>query len=135
MPDPFKILYIDDSHTQLVVAKFKLEAAGFEVAVAATAPAAHELLEGRDLVIVDYHMALDGAALLPQLRARVRNGQPTVFYLYTSDITIAPEYARLKFDGVFSRKGSPEELVRQVRNAAKVIRMRRAIHGTRPSER
>jgi DNA-binding NarL/FixJ family response regulator len=117
-----------------VAAKVNLEAAGFEVAIASNAQAAKRLLDKRDLVIVDYYMALDGAQLLTQLRGRVRDGQHTVFYLYTSDTSIASEYARLKFDGVFARKGSPEELVRQVQNAAKLIHMRRALHSKRSEE-
>ena len=134
MEDTFKILYVDDSLTQLVAAKRKLEEAGFEVGTASNLAAAKQLLHGCELVILDFFMAtLDGAAVLTQLKARLREGHQPMFYLYTSDRATALDYARYKFDGVFARKGEPEELVRQVQNIGKLVRMRRTVQQTRGS--
>jgi len=125
--DPLRLLYIDDSMSQLFAVKTKLQSKAVEVAIASDLATAERMVEGRDLVIVDYHLpGSDGAAIVARLK-RQRGGEKALFYLYTTDRNVAADYSRYGFDGAFTQKGSLDELVRQVGNVAKLIRMRRAL--------
>jgi response regulator RpfG family c-di-GMP phosphodiesterase len=125
--DPLRLLYIDDSMSQLFAVKSKLQSKDVEVAIASDLFTAERLVEGRDLIIVDYHLSnSDGAAIVAQLK-RQRGGEKPLFYLYTADRNVAADYSRYGFDGAFTQKGSLDELARQVGNVAKLIRMRRAL--------
>ena len=128
MGHELKVLYVDDSETQLEAVAAALAADGHTVVTAADVKSAEPLVRGNDLVLVDYHMPdTDGAAALVRLRKRLSAGDRTLFYLYTSDADVATRYKALGFDGAFTRKGSLADLVPQVRTAARLIHMRRLV--------
>jgi CheY-like chemotaxis protein len=125
--DTLRLLYIDDSMSQLFAVKTKLQSDAVEVAIASDLIAAERMVEGRDLIIVDYYLpGSDGTGIVARLKSQ-RGGEKPLFYLYTSDRNVAADYSRHGFDGAFTQKGSLDELARQVGNVGKLIRMRRAL--------
>jgi two-component system, sensor histidine kinase and response regulator len=132
MPERFRVLYIDDSITQLAAVRLRLQGAGIEVATASTLANATLELHSCDLVIIDFHMPeWNGAEALARLKTRLQETPHPLFYLYTADHAVAAEFHHYGFDGAFTRKGSLDELLRQVQNLMKVVRMRRAIADSR----
>lgn len=121
-----KILIIDDSWVVLESVRASLVASGYTVRVTTEAEAAVKMTSWAELVIVDFHMpAIDGAALLPSLRAAVGGESTCFFYLYTSDPDVARKYEAYGFDGGFLRKGDGKALGPQVEAAFRTIHLRK----------
>jgi CheY-like chemotaxis protein len=128
MPERTKILYLDDSATQLQAVRRRLVAEGYDVAIALTVPEAMALLPGCEVVIVDYRMPeMTGAEALPLLRAHVPKSQATSFFLYTSDTAAALDCRAQGFDGAFTQKGTLDMMVSQLASVVKFSKMRRAL--------
>lgn len=120
------IVVVDDSYLILERIKDRLSAEGYSVRTTTGQAAAAKLIQHADLAIVDFHMpGIDGGEMLRMLREGARVGNPCLFYLYTSDRTVAARYERLGFDGAFLRKGEEAALVSQVGAVFRTIRMRK----------
>ena len=123
----WKILYIDDSTTELSAVASALGQVGYEVT---TRPGPYDCAEPlalADLVIIDYHLSgTNGRETLVMLQglAEGRSKIPR-FYLYTSDKEIGADYRALGFDGRFIEKGNTEALRRQVDATVRIERLRR----------
>jgi len=119
------ILILDDSQAVLDAAKAALEAKGYEVVTSSRTVGASRHLRQTDVVIIDFHMpGFDGGDVVSMLR----KGAPDAacrYYLYTSDADVGRQYAALKFDGAFLRKGDTVSLVAQVDAVFRTIRMDR----------
>jgi two-component system OmpR family response regulator len=111
-----RILIIDDSEIMLSRMKRALLGAGHEVIVTTGVVGNARHLPTCDLILIDFHMpGLDGSTVVKSMRSVATSGKHRcAFYLYTSDASIAVDYARLGFDGVFTGKGDDAELLRQV---------------------
>ena len=121
-----RIVYLDDSETQLLGAHRALTAAGHTVSTALSISQAGPLVESADLVIVDFHMPdLDGAQALQRLRRHVIAGDVVLFYLYTSDREVAVSFKSHGFDGAFTAKGDSDVLVSQVEAAGRMLKLKR----------
>ena len=124
---PRRVLCIDDSEVILDRMRAALEPHGYEVVTTTQTVGAGRHLPGCGLVIVDFHMpGFDGAAVVSSLRAGLSKNEASavpLFYLYTSTAATA-EYAKLGFDGVFTRKGDEIALVPQVDAAFRRLKMR-----------
>jgi two-component system OmpR family response regulator len=122
-----RILCIDDSEVILDRIKAMLEPHGYEVITTSQTVGAARHLPGCGLVIIDFHMpGLDGGSVATSLRAGLAKNESTslpLFYLYTSTAATS-EYAKLGFDGVFTRKGDESALVPQVDAAFRRLKMR-----------
>jgi len=102
-----------------------LEADGHEVTTTTRTVGNARYIPTCDLVIIDYHMpGLDGGTVISSLRAASPAHAQVLFYLYTSDVALAKDYAKMGFDGCFTDKGNIPALVRQVRAAIRVLQMR-----------
>jgi CheY-like chemotaxis protein len=121
-----RILVIDDSEVLLARIKQALSAAGYEVTTTTRAVGNARFIPNCDLVIIDYHMpGIDGKTVIEALRGSSKAaGHVCLFYLYTSDRTVAQTYAELGFDGSFSGKGDEALLVRQVSSAFRMRKIR-----------
>ena len=124
----WKILYIDDSQTELSSVATALNGAGYEVI---TRPGPYDLeepLASADLVIIDYHLSgTNGRETLELLRDMLgtRRKLPPRFYLYTSDKEVGADYSSLGFDGRFIRKGNTDALRRQLDATMRIEELRR----------
>jgi CheY-like chemotaxis protein len=131
--EKLKILYVDDSSAQLDAVKARLTEEGHTVALASDSVSATRLLQGKDIVIIDFHMpGLDGAQLLALLKPLVPPGDRVSFYLYTSDPAHALAFRKYGFDGAFTRKGSLDDLVVQVHTVGRLLHMRRFMRSKMP---
>lgn len=120
-----KILVIDDSEPILGRVQSALSAAGFDVVTTTRTVGNGRHLKTCDLVIIDYHMpGLAGSDVLQSLRSASPDAS-SVFYLYTSDETVADRFEELGFDGSFTHKGDMPQLVAQVKAAFRSINLRR----------
>lgn len=121
-----RILIIDDSEAVLRLARDALSADGYDVVSTSSTVGTGRHLKDCDLVILDYHMpGLNGHEVLLSLRAAAASARTeATFYLYTSDPAIEHAYAQLGFDGVFTKKGDNEALIRQVDAAFRLVRLR-----------
>ena len=90
-----------------------------------TVGAARHLLGAR-LVIIDWHMpGISGGEVLKSFRAAVAASlQKPLFYLYTSDSSVASAGKALGFDGTFINKGNEDSLARQVKAAFLITKVR-----------
>lgn len=122
-----QILIIDDSEIVLSQLKSTLEGEGYRVVTTAQTVGAGRFLRGTDLVVLDFHMpGMDGSDVLNSLQAASRSMDPQpLFYVYTTDKTIADSYRSLGFDGAFGDKGDATALLRQVQAAFRLVRIRR----------
>jgi two-component system, OmpR family, response regulator len=119
---PGKILIIDDSDVILDRVRQTLSGAGYDVITSNQTVGNARHLKNCDLVILDFHMpGIDGADVLQGFRKAASN-TTCLFYLYTSDNSVADDFARLGFDGSFRQKGNDAALLSQV---TAVFRMRR----------
>lgn len=123
-----RILVIDDSETLLSRIKRALLAQSYEVIATTQLVGNARHLPGCDLVIVDYHMpGLNGSSVVESLRSVAQHGRRSCpFYLYTSDKTVAADFAAKGFDGAFSEKGDEDALIRQVAAVFRMLAMREA---------
>lgn len=125
---PRRVLCIDDSELLLDRVRAALEPHGYEVVTTSQTVGAARHLGGCGLVIIDLHMpGFDGSAVLESLRqglAQHPERAVPLFYLYSSSGTVATDYARLGFDGVFTRKGDEQALVPQVDAAFRRLKLR-----------
>jgi hypothetical protein len=68
---------------------------------------------------------LNGRAVIESFRAATKaSGRSCLFYLDTSDEEVARRYAKEGFDGALTGKGDDEALLRGVRAAFRVLKMR-----------
>jgi len=115
--------------------KKALVAEGYEVTTTTRAVGNARYLPTSDLVIIDFHMpGIDGETVIQALRGSSGRGEHDenakstkggcLFYLYTSDATIAHSYARLGFDGCLNDKGDEASLVRQVGSIFRLRKIR-----------
>jgi CheY-like chemotaxis protein len=120
------IVVVDDSYLILERIKERLTAEGYSVRTTTGQAAAAKLIQHADLAIIDYHMpGIDGSEMLTMLRQSAHEGNACLFYLYTSDRSVATHYEQLGFDGAFLRKGEEAALVSQVGAVFRTIRMRK----------
>jgi len=121
-----RILVIDDSEVMLGRIRGALEAEGYDVVTSSRAVGNARHILSCDLAIIDFHMpGIDGGTVIQSLRSAAPNApRRCLFYLYTSDPSIAKEYQKLGFDGVFTDKGNEATLVRQVRAIFRMLQMR-----------
>ena len=113
-----RLLVVDDSPTNLRILEHQLARHGAACVLAASGPAALELLDqgtGVDAAVLDLHMpGMDGDVLAAVLRARPGTAHlPLV--LLSSSTTLAPQrYA--DFDARLNKPVRPERLARTVRS-------------------
>jgi CheY-like chemotaxis protein len=121
-----KVVYIDDSASDLRVARDALVAAGYVVSTHTTATTAEAEVVDADIVLIDFHMpGLDGGEVLRRLRSILPTGRRPFFYLYTSDRSLSGEYRRLGFDGQVILKGNTDAMLRQLGAATRAVALRR----------
>ena len=126
MYDEPVILIVDDSELLLERIRLRLEEAGYRVITTTrTVGAARHLLTAR-LGIIDWHMpGISGVEVLQSFRAATAaSAQRPLFYLYTSDASVAGSGKGLGFDGTFINKGNEDSLVRQVKAAFLITKVR-----------
>jgi DNA-binding NarL/FixJ family response regulator len=126
MSDQPVILIIDDSELLLERIRLRLEEGGYRVITTTqTVGAARHLLAAR-LVIIDWHMpGISGGEVLKSFRAAAAGTvQKPLFYLYTSDPSLAASAKALGFDGTFINKGNEDSLLRQVKAAFLISKVR-----------
>lgn len=121
-----RILVIDDSEVVLERIRRVLEREGYEVMTTTRTVGNARYLASSDLVLIDYHMpGLDGGSVVESLRAAVRDrSTKCLLYLCTTDKSLTKRYADLGFDGCIADKSDLEALVRQVKAALRLVRMR-----------
>jgi two-component system OmpR family response regulator len=126
MSDESVILVIDDSELLLERIKLRLEVEGHRVITTTQTVGAARHLLGARLVIIDWHMpGISGGEVLKSFRAAVAaSAQKPLFYLYTSDANVAAAGKALGFDGTFINKGNEDSLVRQVKAAFLITKVR-----------
>ncbi|HTQ07741.1 MAG TPA: response regulator [Polyangiaceae bacterium] len=126
MADGPLIVVIDDSEVILDRIKLRLEADGYRVITTAQTVGAARLLRGASLVILDWHMpGMNGGDVLESLRAAVQNSQTRpLFYLYTSDPSVAAGAKSTGFDGSFVNKGDDDSLAQQVAAAMRIAKLK-----------
>src|SRR4051812_19565445 len=121
-----RILMIDDSELILSSARARLTREGYEVITTTQTVGNARHLRNCDVVIIDFHMpGMDGGTVLASLKqAAVESSAGCMFYLYTSDPTVAAQYSPLGFDGALVNKGDLESLVQQLQPVFRVVRLR-----------
>lgn len=120
-----EILCFDDSEAVLSLMTLVLTARGHRVHTAQTVREAAAVVASCDLVVIDFHMPqIEAADTLRLLRSLARGAGRTLFYLYTSDTSIARTFKELGYDGAFSSKGEITLLPAQVDVAARRLRLR-----------
>jgi serine/threonine-protein kinase len=121
-----RILVIDDSEVMLSRIKAALANEGYDVVTTTQAVGNARHIPNCDLVIIDYHMpGIDGGTVIRSLKSAAHGmDDPPLFYLYTSDPTVAKKHAELGFDGVFGSKGDQTVLVRDVKAVFRMLQMR-----------
>ncbi|GAC1535825.1 MAG: hypothetical protein NVS3B10_28740 [Polyangiales bacterium] len=121
-----RILVIDDSEVMLSRIKQVLVGEGFEVVTTTQAVGNARHLRNVDLVIIDFHMpGIDGGTVIQSLRSATQSlDHACQFYLYTSDPTVAKDWAKLGFDGAFGNKGDQTMLVKDVKAVFRMMQMR-----------
>ena len=125
MTEPGSIVVVDDSYLILERIRERLTSQGYEVRTTTGQVAASKLMKNADLAIIDFHMpGINGSEMLSILRQSLP-GTPCLFYLYTSDRSVATRYSELGFDGAFLKKGDEAALVPQVDAVFRTIRMRK----------
>lgn len=126
MADKPLIVVIDDSEVVLERIKTRLETEGYRVLTTAQTVGAARLLKGASLVIIDWHMpGMNGGDVLDSLRGAVANSSARpLFYLYTSDPTVAAAAKHSGFDGSFMNKGDDDSLAQQVGAAMRIAKLR-----------
>jgi two-component system NtrC family sensor kinase len=120
------IVVIDDSEVILDRVKTRLEADGYRVITTAQTVGAARLLRGASLVILDWHMpGMNGGHVLESLRAACENSKARpLFYLYTSDPSVAAGAKTNGFDGSFVNKGDDDSLAQQVAAAMRIAKLK-----------
>lgn len=129
------IVVIDDSEVILDRIKSRLEAEGYRVITTAQTVGAARLLRGASLVILDWHMpGMNGGDVLASLRAACENSRTRpLFYLYTSDPTVAAGAKTNGFDGSFVNKGDDDALAQQVGAAMRIAKLKARSGGPSPA--
>jgi two-component system, NtrC family, sensor kinase len=126
MPEQPLIVVIDDSEVILERIKTRLEAEGYRVITTAQTVGAARHLVGASLVIVDWHMpGMNGGDVFGSLRAATaKSAQRPLFYLYTSDPSVAAAAKGNGFDGSFVNKGDDDSLAQQVGAAMRIAKLK-----------
>lgn len=125
---PLRILYLDDSATALSEVHGALSAEGHHVRTAATVGEAAPWLDVSDIVIIDFHMpGINGAEALVELQSKVSQQPGPVYYLYTTDTSVAVSFRAHGFHGAFTDKGNVATLSTQLATAARLLKMRRFV--------
>jgi len=128
------IVVIDDSEVILDRIKMRLETDGYRVITTAQTVGAARLLRGASLVILDWHMpGMNGGDVLESLRAACENSKARpLFYLYTSDPSVAAGAKNSGFDGSFVNKGDDDSLAQQVAAAMRIAKLKARAGGNAP---
>ena len=135
MKDAGEIVVIDDSYLILDRIRERLTTEGYRVRTTTGQAVAMKLVEFADLAIIDFHMpGVDGAEMLSSFKTSHPHA-PCLYYLYTSDRSVATRYQTLGFDGAFLRKGEEDALVAQVGAVFRTIRMRKLAEKLRSERR
>lgn len=122
---PVRILYLDDSTAALEAMEIALDPQLYNLRTAATLGEALPWVARSELVIVDFHMpGINGSEAVVRMR-EYAGDPPPVFYLYTTDTTIAVKYRIHGFDGAFTEKGNPKMLVAKLATAVRLLKMSR----------
>lgn len=125
---PVRVVYIDDSESDLRSAVEVLTPAGFEVRTHTSCDTAARDIAGADIVLVDYHMpGMHGGEVVQRLRCVLPPAQRTLFYLYTSDRSLQSDYRQLGFDGQVILKGNREAFLRQLMAAQRAVSLPRLV--------
>jgi CheY-like chemotaxis protein len=125
MESQIRILYLDDSVAALEAVESALDPRLYNLRTAATLGEALPWVARSELVIVDFHMpGINGAQAVAKMREYVGD-PPALFYLYTTDTTIAVNYRKHGFDGAFTDKGNPRTLVAKLSTAVRLLKMSR----------
>jgi len=121
-----RVLFIDDSPTQLAAVSAALTEAGFPTKVAQSAAEATPHLNSVDIVLIDYNMpGATGFEVLAQLREKLPpDATSPAFFLYTINPDSAKQHRDAGFDGLFVLKGDVKALVKQMLSVARLIRIR-----------
>jgi CheY-like chemotaxis protein len=129
---PVRVLYLDDSNAALEAMEAALDHQLYNLRTAATLGEALPWVIRSDIVIVDFHMpGINGSEAVARMRERVGD-PPAVFYLYTTDTTIALNFRAHGFDGAFTDKGNTKTLVAKLATAVRLLKMSR-LRVTRPA--
>jgi CheY-like chemotaxis protein len=126
MVEPPLLVVVDDSEVILERIKLRLEAEGYRVVTTAQTVGAARHLRGASLVIIDWHMpGMSGGDVLASFRAACANS-PThpLFFLYTSDPSVAAGAKGAGFDGSFVNKGDVDSLAQQVGAAMRIAKLK-----------
>ncbi len=122
---PTRVLFIDDSPTQLRAAAAALTKSGCEVHSALNIAEAERSLANVDVVLVDYNMpGISGVETLRVLKSKLApNAVAPKFYLYTTDPSAAKSYRDMGFDGLFVLKGDISALVKQMDSVVRLLKL------------
>ena len=122
-----KLLVIDDSEMVLERVRTRLQRESYEVATTSQPVGAARHLLLCDLVILDFHMpGMNGGEVLRSLKMLgASSGANPLYFLYTSDKSLARGYRELGFDGTLLNKGDDESLVQQVAVALRLAKLRK----------
>lgn len=124
---PTRILFLDDSPTQLKAASDALTRAGFQAFTATTVLEAEVWIDACEVVLIDYNMpGLTGAQALAALKAKMKTPTPPRFFLYTTDPSAARQYREIGFDGLFVLKGDVNALVKQMESVVRLMKTQNA---------
>ena len=124
----WKIVYVDDSQLELRAVQTALRDAGFDVLTSADGEGLKPIMGSVDLVLIDYHLAgTTGTVVLDKLKKLIDQASPKtpLFYLYTSDPEVGPDYKAMGFDGRLILKGNPEALLKQIDAVQRAQELRR----------
>ncbi|MCC7013809.1 MAG: response regulator [Planctomycetes bacterium] len=120
---PTRILFLDDSPTQLKAAAEALTRAGFQPVTATTVTEAEPFVNSCQIVLIDYNMpGITGAEALAALKSKLVEGSQPRFYLYTTDPSAAKQYRDIGFDGLFVLKGDVNALVKQMESVMRLLK-------------
>jgi len=126
MSDKPLILIVDDSDVVLERIKHRLELEGYRVITTMQTVGAARHLRGATLAIIDWFMpGISGGEVLESFRAAVTNmAAKPLFYLYSSDSSVAASAKKIGFDGCFVNKGDDDSLVQQVGAALRIAKLK-----------
>jgi len=112
--DKLKILYVDDSPTQLNQFKSSLEDGPYVVYTATSGSIALQRMADVDLVVIDYNMPdMNGAECLKLLQQHAPEKRTIRYFLYTTNFELVRQHRDMGFDGVLLLKGK-NDVRRQV---------------------
>jgi len=126
VPEKPLILVVDDSEIVLERVKHRLELEGYRVITTMQTVGAARHLKSAALAIIDWFMpGISGGEVLESFRAALANTPvKPLFYLYSSDSSVAMNAKKIGFDGCFVNKGDDDSLVQQVAAALRIAKLK-----------